>query len=221
MPFRGNSWLMCRAGARFAVAQNVVLLLAGYAVGAGALGAALPGPLPGWLSAALLAGLAALLLPLPLLALGTGGVAARPAAGLGLGLGLEPGADGILGLVGSDAVCSKGALQDSGGGAQGAQRGAGVNQPANRRSCEGPEAAGGGEANSAAPKAAPSSVVTVWAGGDDDAGAPLLGSCKVGTLVCFCVCALLCAPAPFSNCRSGNSYQRYSLISEAQHETQG
>lgn len=170
---------LCRAGARFAVAQNMVMLLAAYAVGAGALGAALPGPLPGPLSAALLAGLAALLLPLPLLALGTGGVAARPAAGLGSGL--EPGADGVLGLVGSDGVCSKGALQERGGGAQGAQRGAGADEPVNGGTGEVPGAADGGDARSAAGKAAPSSVVTVWAGADDNVRAPLLGSCKVGT----------------------------------------
>ena len=184
---------LCRAGTRFAVAQNVVLLLAAYCVGAGALGAALPGPLPGWLSAALLAGLAALLLPLPLLALGTGGVAARPAAGLGLGFG--PGADGILGLAGGDALCSKGALQEHGDHARGAQGGADADEHADG-TCDGPEAAGGGYARSAAAKAAPSSVVTVWAGADDDARAPLLGSCKVGTLIRCCVCALIRLAVP-------------------------
>ena len=176
------------------MAQNVVLMLAAYAVGAGALGAALPGPLPGWVSAALLAGLAALLLPLPLLALGTGGVAARPAARLGLGL--EPGVDGISRLAGCVAVCGKGALQECGGGVQGARRGAGADELVNGGACGVPGAAGGGDAHSAAAKAAPSGVVTVWAGADDDARAPLLGSCKVGTLVCFCVCPLICLP-PF------------------------
>ena len=164
---------VCRAGAR---------LLAAYAVGAGALGAALPGPLPGALSAALLAGLAALLLPLPLLALRTGGVAARPAAGAQwLGSGLDPGPDGVSGSAGGAARCRKGALLGRGDGAQGAQRSAGADGCARAGTCEVPMAAGDGEARSAAAKAAPSSVVTVWAGAEDDVRAPLLSSCKVGT----------------------------------------
>lgn len=205
------------AGTRFAVAQNVVLLLAAYAVAAGALGTALPAPLPPSLAAALLGGLVALLVPLPLLALRTGGVVARPAAGFA-GLG-------CLGSIGNAARAEDGCA--SGGGKGGVQRpgvGADSASPVSKtvadgRGCEvgrGPEAVpcedeGGSEgwwapAGGRATKAARggATVVTVWAGAEDgdELRAPLLG-CKVGVCCSWHARSLRAGLVGAGNCLTG------------------
>jgi len=145
-----------------------VLLLAAYSVGAGALGAALPGALPPALALVLLGGLLALLLPLPLLALRTGGLAARPRSDI-LGKGCEEmdssgdgaaqrccWADGCadLGADKAQTGCSKAGL------GQGAPAAAGA------ACCE---------------KAARGGAACAWAGPEEDDGlrAPLLGGGKV------------------------------------------
>lgn len=151
-----------------AVAQNVVLLLATYAVAAGALGTALPAPLPPALAAALLGGLLALLVPLPLLALRTGGVVARPAAGFA-----------GSGLLGSAGHAARGEDGGAGGGGKGwVPR---LPECADGHMLESKAAADARSCEAGRDRA---TVVTIWAGAEDcdePLRAPLLG-CKVGVL---------------------------------------
>jgi hypothetical protein len=145
-----------------------VLLLAAYSVGAGALGAALPGALPPALDLALLGGLLALLLPLPLLALRTGGLAARPRSDI-LGKGCEEkdssGAGAAQRCCWADGCADLGADKAQTGCSK-AELGQGA-----------PAAAG----DACCAKAARGGAACAWAGPEEDDGlrAPLLGGGKV------------------------------------------